>query len=72
MYTFTPGEKIIWQWKLPDNSIRRVDAEVITYGGNGLKIKLLEDVIGHNNLILAAKGDIQSGIWPEDVLKHER
>lgn len=69
MYTFTPGETIIWKWKLPDGSVKLVEAEVITYGGNGLKLKLKQDVIGENGLVLASKSTVQSGIWPEDVEK---
>ncbi len=71
MYSFTPGEMIIWTWQLPDGSVKMVKAEVVTYGGNGLKIKLHQDVIGEKDLILASENDIHGGIWPEDVQKIE-
>ena len=67
MYTFSPGEHVIWIWKLPDESKKRVSVEVVTYSGNGLTVKLLEDVVDAAGTVLARKDDIQAGILPYEV-----
>jgi len=67
MYSFSPGELVIWVWKLPDESKKRVSAKVLTYGGNGLTVQLLEDVVDAAGTVLARKDDIQTGILPHEV-----
>ena len=66
MYSFAPGETVTWIWKLPDETRKRVPVKVLTYGGNGLKVKLLEDVRDAAGTYLARVDDIQS-ILPYEV-----